>query len=131
MELRRRFRGEPDTTSDGRPRRTVAGLLDATAAARHERQRRAPVSTHWDLGAIPPRTRDDHGLTSHFAERARRSRSYFRRSRREGSTRFLSLRGRGSHRVRARSRNHQPLEIRESRPSRLSSCRSPGLGLAG
>jgi hypothetical protein len=41
MELRRRFRGEPNTTSDGRPRRTVAELLDATAEARHERQRRA------------------------------------------------------------------------------------------
>jgi hypothetical protein len=41
MELRRRFRGEPGTTGDGRPRRTVAELLDATAEARHERQRRA------------------------------------------------------------------------------------------
>jgi hypothetical protein len=37
MELRRRFRSEPDTTSDSRPRRTVAGLLDAAAQARHER----------------------------------------------------------------------------------------------
>ena len=37
MELRRRFRGEPDTTSDGRPRRTVAELLDAAAQARNER----------------------------------------------------------------------------------------------
>jgi hypothetical protein len=37
MELRRRFRGEPDTTSDSRPRRTVAELLDAAAQARHER----------------------------------------------------------------------------------------------
>ena len=37
MELRRRFRGEPDTTSDSHPRRTVGELLDATAAARHER----------------------------------------------------------------------------------------------
>lgn len=41
MELRRRFRGEPRTTGDGRPRRTVAELLDAAAEARHERQRRA------------------------------------------------------------------------------------------
>ncbi len=37
MELRRRFRGEPDTTSDSRPRRTVGELLDGTAKARHER----------------------------------------------------------------------------------------------
>ena len=37
MELRRRFRGEPDTTSDGRPRRTVGELLDAAAKVRHER----------------------------------------------------------------------------------------------
>ncbi len=37
MELRRRFRGEPDTTSDSRPRRTVGELLDAAAEARHER----------------------------------------------------------------------------------------------
>jgi hypothetical protein len=37
MELRRRFRGEPKTTSDSRPRRTVAELLDAAAQARHER----------------------------------------------------------------------------------------------
>ncbi len=35
MELRRRFRGEPGTTSDSRPRRTVAELLDAAADARH------------------------------------------------------------------------------------------------
>ena len=41
MELRRRFRGEPDTASDSRPRRRVAELLDAAAEARHERQRRA------------------------------------------------------------------------------------------
>jgi hypothetical protein len=41
MELRRRFRGEPDTTGDGRPRRTVAELLDAASEARHERQQRA------------------------------------------------------------------------------------------
>jgi hypothetical protein len=37
MELRRRFRGEPDTSSDSRPRRRVAELLDAAAEARHER----------------------------------------------------------------------------------------------
>jgi hypothetical protein len=37
MELRRRFRGEPDTTSDSRPRRTVGELLDGAAKARHER----------------------------------------------------------------------------------------------
>src|SRR6266704_2446357 len=37
MELRRRLRGEPDTTSDSRPRRRVAELLDAAAEARHER----------------------------------------------------------------------------------------------
>jgi hypothetical protein len=35
MELRRRFHGEPCTTSDSRPRRTVAELLDAAAEARH------------------------------------------------------------------------------------------------
>jgi hypothetical protein len=39
MELRRRFRGEPVTASNGRPRRTVAELLDAAAEARHGRQR--------------------------------------------------------------------------------------------
>lgn len=37
MELRRWFRGEPDTTSVSRPRRTVAELMDAAAEARHER----------------------------------------------------------------------------------------------
>jgi hypothetical protein len=37
MELRRRFRGEPGTTHDGRHRRTVAELLDAAAEARHKR----------------------------------------------------------------------------------------------
>ena len=37
MELRRRFRGEPDTSSNSRPRRRVAELLDAAAEARHER----------------------------------------------------------------------------------------------
>lgn len=35
MELRRRFRGDPGPTSDSRPRRTVAELLDAAAKARH------------------------------------------------------------------------------------------------
>jgi hypothetical protein len=35
LELRRRFRGDPDLTSDDRPRRTVAELLDAAAEARH------------------------------------------------------------------------------------------------
>lgn len=34
MELRRRFRGEPDSTGDTHPRRTVAELLDAAAEAR-------------------------------------------------------------------------------------------------
>jgi hypothetical protein len=37
MELRRRFRGEPEVAGDGRRRRTVAELLDAAAKARHER----------------------------------------------------------------------------------------------
>jgi hypothetical protein len=37
MELQRRFRGEPGTTSDGGPRRTVAERLDAAAEARHKR----------------------------------------------------------------------------------------------
>jgi hypothetical protein len=41
MELRRRFRGEPRAIGDGRPRRTVAELLDAAAEIRDERQRRA------------------------------------------------------------------------------------------
>jgi hypothetical protein len=36
MEMLRRFRGEPGTTSNGRPRRTVAELLDAAAEARQE-----------------------------------------------------------------------------------------------
>jgi hypothetical protein len=44
MELRRRFRGEPASTSDGRPRRTVAELLDAAAETRHERERRAEAA---------------------------------------------------------------------------------------
>jgi hypothetical protein len=37
LELRRRFSGEPDTTGDSGPRRTVAELLDAAAEARHGR----------------------------------------------------------------------------------------------
>jgi hypothetical protein len=37
MELRRRFHGEPGTTSDSRPRRTLAELLDAAAEARQKR----------------------------------------------------------------------------------------------
>jgi hypothetical protein len=37
MELRRRFRGEPDTSSDSRPRHRVAEPPDAAAEARHER----------------------------------------------------------------------------------------------
>jgi hypothetical protein len=37
MELRHRFRGEPDTTSDSHPHRTVGELLDTAAKARHER----------------------------------------------------------------------------------------------
>ena len=36
MELLRRYRGEIDTTTDSRPRRTVAELLDAAAEARQE-----------------------------------------------------------------------------------------------
>jgi hypothetical protein len=35
MELRRRSCGDPGPTSDGRPRRTVAELLDAAAETRH------------------------------------------------------------------------------------------------
>jgi hypothetical protein len=35
MELQRRFRGDLGSTSDSRPRRTVAELLDAAAEARH------------------------------------------------------------------------------------------------
>jgi hypothetical protein len=35
MELQRRSRGDPGPTSDGRPRRTVAELLDAAAETRH------------------------------------------------------------------------------------------------
>jgi hypothetical protein len=35
MELRRRFHGDLGPASDGRPRRTVAELLDAAAEARH------------------------------------------------------------------------------------------------
>lgn len=37
LELRRRFRGEPEAASDRLPRRTVAELLDAAAEARHGR----------------------------------------------------------------------------------------------
>jgi hypothetical protein len=37
LELRRRFRGEPDTPTDIHPRRTVAELLDAAAEARNGR----------------------------------------------------------------------------------------------
>jgi hypothetical protein len=37
VELRRQLRGEPDTTSGSRPRRTVAELLDAAAEARQGR----------------------------------------------------------------------------------------------
>jgi hypothetical protein len=44
MELRRRFRDEPASISDGRPRRTVAELLDAAAETRHERERRAEAA---------------------------------------------------------------------------------------
>jgi hypothetical protein len=44
MELQRRFRGEPRTTSDTRPRRTVAELLDTAAEARHQRQRRTQAA---------------------------------------------------------------------------------------
>jgi hypothetical protein len=44
MELRHRFRGDPDPASDTCPRRTVAELLDAAAEARHERERRAEAT---------------------------------------------------------------------------------------
>ncbi|HXS62781.1 MAG TPA: hypothetical protein VN767_07890 [Streptosporangiaceae bacterium] len=37
LELRRRFHGDPDPVADGRPRRTVAALLDAAAEARQAR----------------------------------------------------------------------------------------------
>ncbi|HTP15245.1 MAG TPA: hypothetical protein VLW50_08635 [Streptosporangiaceae bacterium] len=57
MELRRRFRGKPVTTSDGRPRRTVAELLDAAAEARHKRRRlaeaaRAVQEAHQERGRL-------------------------------------------------------------------------------
>jgi hypothetical protein len=41
MELLRRFRGQPDTGRDDRPRRTVAELLDTAAELRQEREREA------------------------------------------------------------------------------------------
>ncbi|MWA02701.1 hypothetical protein F8568_020440 [Actinomadura sp. LD22] len=44
MELLRRFRGEPDIGQDGRPRRTVAELLDTAAEIRHEREREAEAA---------------------------------------------------------------------------------------
>lgn len=44
MELLRRFRGEPDISSDARPRRAVAVLLDAVANIRQERQRQAEAA---------------------------------------------------------------------------------------
>ncbi|MGH3155116.1 MAG: hypothetical protein ACRDNF_00860 [Streptosporangiaceae bacterium] len=44
MELRHRFHGDPDPASGIRPRRTVAGLLDAAAEARHDRERRAEAA---------------------------------------------------------------------------------------
>jgi hypothetical protein len=44
MELRHRFRGDPGPTSGTCPRRTVAGLLDAAAATRHDRERRAEAA---------------------------------------------------------------------------------------
>lgn len=44
MELLRRFRGGPDAAADGRPRRTVADLLDAAAEVRHERERQAEAA---------------------------------------------------------------------------------------
>lgn len=44
MEVLRRFRGEPDPLRDGRPRRTVAQLLDAAADIRQERRRHAEAA---------------------------------------------------------------------------------------
>ncbi|MFL6052500.1 MAG: hypothetical protein ACJ72W_06225 [Actinoallomurus sp.] len=44
MELLRRFRGEPGISGNGRPRRTVAELLDAAADIRQERQRQAEAA---------------------------------------------------------------------------------------
>ncbi len=41
MELLRGFRGDPDEQRDSRPRRTVAGLLDAAAAIRNRRDQAA------------------------------------------------------------------------------------------
>ena len=41
MELLRGFRGDPDDQRDSRPRRTVAELLDTTAARRLQREQRA------------------------------------------------------------------------------------------
>jgi len=41
MELLRGFRGEPDEQRRSRPRRTVAGLLDAAAALRMQREQQA------------------------------------------------------------------------------------------
>ncbi|PSK90957.1 hypothetical protein CLV63_12184 [Murinocardiopsis flavida] len=47
MELLRRFRGEPDILSgDGRPRRTVAELLDTTATPRHQGRIPAGIAPH-------------------------------------------------------------------------------------
>jgi hypothetical protein len=44
MELLRRFRGSPAVGDDGRPRRTVAQLLDAAADIKLERQRQAEAA---------------------------------------------------------------------------------------
>jgi hypothetical protein len=44
MELLRRFRGSPAIGDDGRPRRTVAQLLDAAADIKLERQRQAEAA---------------------------------------------------------------------------------------
>jgi hypothetical protein len=41
MELLRGFRGDPDEQRHSRPRRTVAGLLDAAATLRMQREQRA------------------------------------------------------------------------------------------
>lgn len=56
MELLRRFRGEPGISGDGRPRRTVAKLLDDATDIRHERRRQAEAT--------------------HAAEEARRAREH-------------------------------------------------------
>ena len=57
MELRHRFRGDPGPASGTCPRRTVAGLLDAAAATRHDRERR-PEAARAALEARRARERE-------------------------------------------------------------------------